>query len=961
MPLKPADPHILAERLAAMVQSSGDAIIGLNLDQLVESWNTGAERIFGHAAREMIGTSVMRLVPAEQRQEAGRFLGQIREGGVVAPFDARWLKQDGQLVDVSISASAIRDSTGQVIGFSQIARDITPLKHREREIARLSRLYAALSQVNQAIVMTPARDELLSKVCRVLVENGGFHLTWIGMEEPDTHRLVPVAAWGNENDYARNLQIYTDDRPEGQGPTGTAFRTDRVYICNDMLADPKTLPWREEILRRGFRASAAFPIRCRKTVRGTLTVYADEVNFFRDKEIGLLREATDDLSYALDNLARAEERLLAEEKVRGERDFSAAMLNSLPGVFYLYDEQGHFLRWNRNFERVTGFDAAELEAKHPLDFFLGADKERVAARIAEVFARGSSDVEAGFVTKDGRTIPYYFTGVTIRFEDKPCLMGVGIDISERKRAEEALRQSEAKLRAMFSQAPLGIAIVDSLTGRFLSVNPRYCTIVGHSEAEMLASGFQQMTHPDDLEADLANMRRLREGTIKMFRMEKRYIRRDASVVWVTLTCVPLWNDARGELQHIAMVEDVTERREAGLRLAESERKYRELVELANSIILRWNSAGEITFLNEFGREFFGYAEGEIVGRHVVGTIVPETDAEGRDMREFIDRICAAPELYDRSLNMNMRRNGERVWIAWTNRILRDARNDSVEILSVGTDVTAQRRAEVAMREVNETLERKVAGRTEELQAALQRAEAADQVKSAFLATMSHELRTPLNSIIGFTGLMLQGLAGPLNDEQTKQMGMVRGSARHLLELINDVLDISKIEAGQLEVRSEAFDLPGLIEEAIASVRPLADKKELGLVCVVDPALGEMVSDRRRVGQILLNLLNNAIKFTERGCVTLSADLLDGHSAAPVVRLRVTDTGIGIKPDDVSRLFRPFHQIETGLARSHEGTGLGLVICRRLAALLGGAIAVTSEWGKGSEFTVTLPRQSPATP
>ena len=267
--------------------------------------------------------------------------------------------------------------------------------------------------------------------------------------------------------------------------------------------------------------------------------------------------------------------------------------------------------------------------------------------------------------------------------------------------------------------------------------------------------------------------------------------------------------------------------------------------------------------------------------------------------------------------------------------------------------------------MNESLEAKVATRTTELEAARVRAEAADRLKSAFLATMSHELRTPLNSIIGFTGILLQGLAGPLNPEQNKQLGMVRTSARHLLELINDVLDLSKIEAGQLELRATPFDLRASIERVIATVKPQTEAKGLMLTTVLPPELGAMLSDQRRVDQILLNLLNNAIKFTDQGQVTLTAEPVQdfhpvpGMQPQPAVRLSVTDTGIGIKPEDIHKLFQPFRQIDSGLTRQHEGTGLGLAICRRLTTLLGGEISAASEWSKGSTFTVILPLQAPA--
>ena len=291
-----------------------------------------------------------------------------------------------------------------------------------------------------------------------------------------------------------------------------------------------------------------------------------------------------------------------------------------------------------------------------------------------------------------------------------------------------------------------------------------------------------------------------------------------------------------------------------------------------------------------------------------------------------------------------RKDGRVCWCRLMVRAL-DPSDPGQGIVGVVEDVTEERAAAEALLD------------------AKQRAESADRLKSAFLATMSHELRTPLNSIIGFTGIVLQGLAGPLNEEQSKQLGMVRDSARHLLALINDVLDISKIEAGELVVGSEPFDLQRSIDKVAGIVRPLAEKKGLALRVEVEPGIGQMTSDARRVEQVLLNLLGNAIKFSEAGSVTLRAEVVDGfrldaqHLPVEAVRLVVADTGIGIKPGDMDLLFTPFRQIDSTLSRQHEGTGLGLAICRRLATLMGGRIEARSEWGKGSVFTVTLPLQT----
>jgi two-component system, sensor histidine kinase and response regulator len=269
-----------------------------------------------------------------------------------------------------------------------------------------------------------------------------------------------------------------------------------------------------------------------------------------------------------------------------------------------------------------------------------------------------------------------------------------------------------------------------------------------------------------------------------------------------------------------------------------------------------------------------------------------------------------------------------------------------------------------LNDMNVNLERCIAERTRELRQAKDAAESADRLKSAFLATMSHELRTPLNSIIGFTGIVLQGLAGPLTDEQANQLGMVRDSSRHLLALINDVLDLSKIEAGQLSVAAKPFDVAASVRKVSAMAEPMAQAKGLELSVQVAEGVGLMIGDVRRVEQILLNLLGNAIKFTEVGSIKLDVapvnDFMRGGVAAgPAVRLTVADTGIGIKPENEALLFMPFRQVESDLSRHHEGTGLGLAICRKLVELMGGTIKVESIWQRGSVFSVILPLKRPS--
>ncbi len=248
-----------------------------------------------------------------------------------------------------------------------------------------------------------------------------------------------------------------------------------------------------------------------------------------------------------------------------------------------------------------------------------------------------------------------------------------------------------------------------------------------------------------------------------------------------------------------------------------------------------------------------------------------------------------------------------------------------------------------------TLIAELESRNTELEAANAALQSSDQYKSEFLSSMSHELRTPLNSIIGFSNIIRQGIAGPLNDVQARQIGLVEDSALHLLHLINDLLDLSRIEAGKAKLHNEMFDLCGLVEETLATIKPLADKKSLVLQqdCGMTPLF--IHADRRKVYQVLLNLVNNAIKFSEKGCVSVHGTLHENQC-----QITVSDQGIGIPADQIHFLFQAFHQVDGSNRRVHEGTGLGLYLCKKLLEMMGGSIRAKSVQGEGSHFTFTLP-------
>ena len=316
------------------------------------------------------------------------------------------------------------------------------------------------------------------------------------------------------------------------------------------------------------------------------------------------------------------------------------------------------------------------------------------------------------------------------------------------------------------------------------------------------------------------------------------------------------------------------------------------------------------------------------------------------------------------------KKGKITWLAGRVTKLIDVNNNIYGFVGIASDITDRIESEKELLIYKNNLEKLVDLRTEELNESKEallnlledlnaqsikleketiKAQSADLMKSAFLATMSHELRTPMNSIIGFTGILLKEFAGPLNDEQKKQLLMVKNSGQHLLGLINDILDISKIEAGKLNVSKAPFNYLSTLENAIEFLSPQANKKGLQIITEFSETEITLNSDERRVEQVVLNLISNAIKFSNQGKIIVKVDVNKN-----VLTTQIIDNGIGISKDDQIKLFMPFIQLESGLKRSHEGTGLGLAICKSLVEKLGGKIQVTSEIGKGSNFAFTLP-------
>jgi len=605
----------------------------------------------------------------------------------------------------------------------------------------------------------------------------------------------------------------------------------------------------------------------------------------------------------------------------------------------------------------------------------------------DALPRGSIVMNREFTFWDLR---YYAVGILAFILLQSFLILGLLAQRRRKRSAEASLQQKTEEMNTFFDVTLDLMCIASTDGYFLLLSPAWERTLGYTREELIAKRFFDFVHPEDQNTTLEAISTLASQQ-EILRFQNRYRCKDGTYRWLE------WNASPAGKIIYAAARDVTERKQAEEAMRErllfesllseisarfvelpaeridseiedAQRRICEGLGLDLAVLWQWSAETPRSLVlthhyssvesfrrpqrldaqESFPWQFQKMRQGETLA-FSTEDLPPEAARDKANRRLYgVKSSVTIPLLGNDSqlagiVSFNTLR-AERDWPESTVKGL-------TLLAQVFANALARKRTEEEIRQYREHLEDLVETRTAELTKAKERAESADQLKSVFLATMSHELRTPLNSIIGFSGVLRQELAGPLNEEQKKQLGMVRDSSRHLLDLINDVLDISKIEAGQLQVAMEPFDMKEVIEKAVRTVRPLAEKKGLSLEKLIAPDVGEVTSDRRRVEQILLNLLGNAVKFTEEGTVRIECLLQKDE-----IQVRVEDTGIGIKESDMDSLFKPFRQIDGRIEREYGGTGLGLSICMKLVEMLGGEIRAQSEWSKGSVFIFTLPTE-----
>jgi PAS domain S-box-containing protein len=734
------------------------------------------------------------------------------------------------------------------------------------------------------------------------------------------------------------------------------------------ISDPLEVIVRAEALsvELGTPITPGFEALVFKASRGIEDIY--ELTYFRKDgsrfpavvSVTALRDAQNAIiGYLLigtDNTARKQ----AEAALLKAGALQSAIFNSANFSSIATDSKGVIQIFNVGAERMLGYAAAEVMNKiTPADI---SDPQEVIARAqalsvelstpitpgfeALVFkaSRGIEDIyELTYIRKDGSRFPAVVSVTALR-DHQGAIIGyllIGTDNTARKQAEAALLKAGALQSAIFNSANFSSIATDA-KGVIQIFNVGAERMLGYTAAEVM----NKIT-PADISDPQEVIARAKALSVELstpiapgfealvFKAsrgiediyELTYFRKDGSRFPAVVSVTALRDSQDAIIGYLLIGTDNTarklveeERKKLDQRLRDQQFYTRSLIESNIDAIMATDPTGIITDVNKQMEALTGCTRDELIGAPFKKYFTDPERAEAS-----IKRVLSEKKVTDYELTA-CARDGKKTEVSYNVSTFYDRDRMLQGVFATARDVTERKRFEKSLQEAN-------------------------RMKSEFLANMSHELRTPLNGIIGFTEFLFDEKPGPLKPKQKEYLGDVLSSAHHLLQLINDVLDLAKVEAGKMELHPETFPVQKAVEEVAAVVKGMAQKRQIAVCIEVSAGLEAVRLDQHKFKQVLYNLLSNAIKFSDdNGQIAIFARRLDTHQ----IEVQVRDTGMGIKAEDISRLFTEFEQLDSGTARRFEGTGLGLALTKKIVEFQGGRISVNSELGKGSVFTVVLP-------
>ena len=640
---------------------------------------------------------------------------------------------------------------------------------------------------------------------------------------------------------------------------------------------------------------------------------------------------TGELQEANYQLHKANERLQTESAERWEtKRFLESLVENVPMMIFVKDARDlRFVKLNRAGEQLLGYTDKELLGKNDYDFFakeeadwfIKADRrvleDKKLLLVEEESIRIKNGEERILRT---RKVPLFGPDGAPQY-----LLGISEDITEFKKVKDTFRDIDQRFRLLIDGVQdYAIFMLDPM-GVVMSWNKGAQRINGYEAEEVMGKNFSIFYTPEDQ----GNGKPQKElnAALDQGRVEDEgyRVRKNGQRFWANVIMTPVFDENKKLRGFAKVTRDMTERKE----IEQALRAQAHIMNIVNDSVVMRDLEDRITYWNQGAQQIYGWSAPQVLGKvthDLLKTQFPTSSLIA------VQKQLMSEEHWEGEL-VHTRKDGSEIMVVSRQSVQRDANNQATAILELNYDITDRKRIEKDLQEKNEQLQK------------------AAEAKDSFLANMSHELRTPLNGIIGFAEFLVDGKPGAVNPKQKEYLEDILNSGKHLLQLISDILDLAKVGAGKMEFYPEKFSLRKAIQETCAVSDPIAQKRGIQINVAVAPEIGDVTLDQQKFKQVLFNLLSNAIKFNhDGGKVGISVEPYDTDR----VKLVVSDNGIGIKAEDVGRLFKEFDQLESGASRRHEGTGLGLALTRKIVELQGGNISVDSQLGKGSNFIVVLP-------
>jgi PAS domain S-box-containing protein len=612
------------------------------------------------------------------------------------------------------------------------------------------------------------------------------------------------------------------------------------------------------------------------------------------------------------------------------------------------DLDGTILLWNEGAKRTYGYTADDMVGKKNL-YFLNTPEDIQSGlakqMLDETLKTGRSDGVVEHIRKNGDRFPAMYS-VTTRRDEEGSPIGYVIiskDISIQKQQEQELREQLSYNRSLF-ESSIDVLIAMDTLGIITDANKQMSALTGYQLEELIGTEFKNyFSNSQQAENCIRNV--LADEIVKNYELTIKA--KDGKETVMSCNATTFKGTDQTLRGVFAVARDITEQKRLEEESSLQNRSLNEATGFLNNVlesstaysIIAEDLEGNILAWNEGARINYGYTAEEMIGKQNTSILhAPEDIASGR-LQTVLDSALKTGK--EEGVLESVRKNGERFTASLALTLRKDANGNPVGYVLISKDITDQKREEVLVT------------KNVELEEQNRLAQEANRLKSEFLANMSHELRSPLNGIIGFAELMHLGKVGPVSPEHKEYLADILSSSRHLLQLINDILDLAKVESGKMEFHPETLDINVIITEVCDILRTLIAKSKIRLNINVDQNISTIIIDPGKLKQVLYNYISNAIKFTqEEGSINIRVY----PEGANFFRLEVEDSGIGISEHDIPKLFAEFQQLDSSLNKKYQGTGLGLALTRRIAEALGGQIGVKSILGKGSTFYITLPKE-----